>query len=152
LLKIPHAFQQLLSGEKRPTLCGAIPAFERMINKWNELKVYQPQTAPFINEGVDKLNCYSNRISSVPAYVLAMGMLITAFNCQLKLTVRLLKAMNPAMKLNHFHNYPTEKEAARQLFLREVSSFKFDPQTSLIDSFNSFAHIIIILWCPKHQK
>ncbi|KAJ7809484.1 hypothetical protein B0H14DRAFT_3481457 [Mycena olivaceomarginata] len=40
---IPHAFQQILSAEKTPTLGYALPAFEAMASKWEQLKNDRPE-------------------------------------------------------------------------------------------------------------
>ncbi|KAF9537663.1 hypothetical protein CPC08DRAFT_651679, partial [Agrocybe pediades] len=70
---VPEAFQQKLSAEKTPTLCNAVPAFDAMVSMW---KSYQTDMGyPFddaIQEGIDKLNAYHDRIRLVPAYTMSM--------------------------------------------------------------------------------
>ncbi|KAK7021712.1 hypothetical protein R3P38DRAFT_2367908, partial [Favolaschia claudopus] len=72
ILDVPHAFQQKLSAEKTPTLCNALPAFEAMIKKWEQMQDDFPEAASIIQKGIDKLNEYQDRIEDVPAYTLAM--------------------------------------------------------------------------------
>lgn len=71
--QVPHAFQQKLSAEKTPTLCNALPAFEAMINKWQQMQLDNPETADIIQKGLDKLGSYQDRLERVPAYILAMS-------------------------------------------------------------------------------
>ncbi|KAJ7691514.1 ribonuclease H-like domain-containing protein [Mycena olivaceomarginata] len=73
ILDVPHAFQQKLSAEKTPTLCNALPAFEAMINKWQQMQLDNPETADIIQKGLDKLGSYQDRLEHVPAYILAMS-------------------------------------------------------------------------------
>jgi hypothetical protein len=70
---VPHAFQQKLSAEKTPTLCNARPAFEAMINKWQQMQLDNPETADIIQKGLDKLGSYQDRLERVPAYILGMS-------------------------------------------------------------------------------
>ncbi|KAJ7772194.1 hypothetical protein B0H16DRAFT_1768743 [Mycena metata] len=72
ILEVPHAFQQKLSAEKTPTLGNALPAFEAMIKKWEQMQVDYPELADIIQKGLDKLGTYQERVERVPAYVLAM--------------------------------------------------------------------------------
>ncbi|KAK0217551.1 ribonuclease H-like domain-containing protein [Armillaria nabsnona] len=58
VLEIPHAFQQQLSAEKRPTLCDAIPSFAAMTSLWEEMKVRHPVLVPAIKAGLEKLSDY----------------------------------------------------------------------------------------------
>jgi hypothetical protein len=57
-----------------PTLCHALPAYEAMITKWQELKQTFPEASDIIQEGLDKLDIYENYTDLTPAYSLAMGM------------------------------------------------------------------------------
>ena len=73
VFKIPHAFQQRLSYEKTPTLCHAIPTFEAMLNMWGQYQQSHPETADIVENGLDKLRDYIDRLDNVPAYTIAMG-------------------------------------------------------------------------------
>ncbi|TFK17492.1 hypothetical protein FA15DRAFT_604971, partial [Coprinopsis marcescibilis] len=73
ILRVPHAFQQMLSHEATPTLHGALPSFQKMINWW---ELYQHEFLAFehiIEPGIMKLRDYIDEIKNVPAYTLAMG-------------------------------------------------------------------------------
>ncbi|KAJ6560605.1 ribonuclease H-like domain-containing protein, partial [Mycena vulgaris] len=72
ILSVPHAFQQRLSAEKTPTLGDALPAFEAMIKAWEKQQVSHPATAHIVQEGIDKLESYRDRVQDVPAYILSM--------------------------------------------------------------------------------
>ncbi|KAJ7849934.1 ribonuclease H-like domain-containing protein [Mycena leptocephala] len=68
----PHAFQQRLSAEKTPTLGDALPAFEAMISHWEKQQAQHPETAYIVQQGIDKLESYRQRVEDVPAYILSM--------------------------------------------------------------------------------
>lgn len=63
----------MLSAEKTPTLCAAIPAFEAMLHAWEVQQDEYPEATYIINDGLEKLREYQVRIDMVPAYTLAMG-------------------------------------------------------------------------------
>ena len=72
--QVPHAFQQKLSSEKTPTLCEALPSFQRMITTWEQYKQDMPEYAQIIEAGLSKLQTYFNLAIQVPAYQLAICM------------------------------------------------------------------------------
>ncbi|KAJ7253087.1 hypothetical protein B0H12DRAFT_1017709, partial [Mycena haematopus] len=72
ILAVPHAFQQLLSAEKTPTLGDALPSFEAMISRWEKQQNQYPETAHIVQQGIDKLASYRERVENVPAYILSM--------------------------------------------------------------------------------
>ena len=72
--KIPHAYQQIVSHEKIPTLCHTLPAFEALKQKWSEYIEENPEVTEIVQCGLDKLNKYSEYIEDIPAYILALGM------------------------------------------------------------------------------
>lgn len=72
-MQVPDAFQQLLSAEKTPTLCAAIPAFERLASNWKSLQAKHPSAHSTIQAGLDKLKIYNDRAQVVPAYIVAMS-------------------------------------------------------------------------------
>jgi hypothetical protein len=67
-----HAFQKRLSAEKTPTLGDALPAFEAMISQWEKQQVQHPETAHIVQQGIDKLESYRERVEDVPAYILSI--------------------------------------------------------------------------------
>jgi hypothetical protein len=73
--EIPHAFQQVLSYEKTPTLGNAIPAFEAMARSWETHQKKNPDFVDIVEEGLLKLEDYRARAEQVPAYTLAMSLL-----------------------------------------------------------------------------
>ncbi|KAJ6624133.1 hypothetical protein B0H10DRAFT_1785047, partial [Mycena sp. CBHHK59/15] len=87
ILSVPHAFQQRLSAEKTQTLGDALPAFEAMIKAWEKQQVSHPETVHIVQEGIDKLESYRDRVQDVPAYILLMRELnilfLFLFNCLL---------------------------------------------------------------------
>ncbi|KAK7036904.1 hypothetical protein R3P38DRAFT_3311620 [Favolaschia claudopus] len=68
--KALEVFKKIL--DKTPTLCHALPAFEAMIKKWEQMQVEFPEAYNIIQDGIDKLTSYQARIEDVPAYTLAM--------------------------------------------------------------------------------
>lgn len=73
LFQVPDAFQQKLSAEKTPTLCNAVPSFDAMITIWTEQQEnWGEPISSIIQDGIDKLTAYQDRISLNPAYTMAM--------------------------------------------------------------------------------
>ncbi|KAJ6571336.1 ribonuclease H-like domain-containing protein, partial [Mycena capillaripes] len=102
ILAVPHAFQQRLSTEKTPTLGDALPAFEAMIKAWQAQQVKYHETAHIVQQGIDKLELYRERVEHVPAYILSM-------------------LINPAIKLRWFEQHQPERvQEVKNLFLGEV--------------------------------
>jgi hypothetical protein len=74
-----NRIQQTFSAEKRPTLWRALPAIEELQTAW-EAKRDNPRFAVYrtaIKDGLTKLNKYYSRFDEKPAYILALGMLIS---------------------------------------------------------------------------
>ena len=76
ILDILHAFQQLLSLEKVPTLTYTIPFFGQLISslKKEQAKPELQVTYEIIQKGIDKLEDYESRLDSIPANILATCM------------------------------------------------------------------------------
>ena len=43
-----------------------------MIKAWERQQVSHPETAHVVQEGIDKLESYRDRVQDVPAYILSM--------------------------------------------------------------------------------
>jgi hypothetical protein len=65
-----------LGAEKTPTLCYSIFAYSQFIEKWNELVRRRPGFREFIRPGLEKLEDYSLHLDEVPAYTIAMGIVL----------------------------------------------------------------------------
>ncbi|KAJ7358519.1 hypothetical protein DFH08DRAFT_686901, partial [Mycena albidolilacea] len=89
ILSVPHTFQQRLSAEKTPTLGDALPAFEAMITAWEKQQVIYPETAHIVQQGIDKLESYRERVQDVPAYILSMREFNISFLCRCSPDVKL---------------------------------------------------------------
>lgn len=70
--QIPHSYQQLLSAEKTPTLCGTIPAFEGVIKTLEKFQEDNISAFQIVTAGIDKLEEYQNATADSPAYILAI--------------------------------------------------------------------------------
>lgn len=74
--QMPHAYQQVLSFEKTPTLCKALPTFEGLVTK---LKKYQhehddnPDIYYIVQCGITKLEEYWQETDTAPAYTLSIS-------------------------------------------------------------------------------
>jgi hypothetical protein len=55
------------------TLCYTIEAFSLLISRWEDMINEYEGWRPLIEPGLEKLDCYSQRLDQVPAYILAMG-------------------------------------------------------------------------------
>ncbi|KAF9036352.1 hypothetical protein BJ165DRAFT_631960 [Panaeolus papilionaceus] len=109
--QVPFDFQQALSTEKTPTLGYAIKFFNDMFSRWRELQTKYRKEDPnaseatVIQDGIDKLQDYYNRIDDVPAYVMAM-------------------VLNPELKLTYFEKCAPHKVApTKQLVLELLSPY-----------------------------
>lgn len=71
--QIPHAFQEILSGEKTPTLSYTIPSFSSFISSWEVLMEENPEWKAIIQPGLDKLEDYEEKLTEVN--LVAMGKL-----------------------------------------------------------------------------
>ncbi|KAK6971523.1 HAT family dimerization domain-containing protein, partial [Favolaschia claudopus] len=112
ILEVPHAFQQRLSAEKTPTLSYALPAFEAMASRWERMQEDRPEVSNIIQQGLDKLGSYQDRLERVPACTLAM-------------------TVDPQIKLRWFAKFRPEKiDWAKDLFKRELHKYKAEGNTS----------------------
>ena len=77
LYQIHFWFQQALSYEKTPTLCGMVAAFEGYVKSLKDLQTVldteQLYSRSIIDCGIEKVEEYSDRIWETPGYVLSMG-------------------------------------------------------------------------------
>jgi hypothetical protein len=61
-----------MSGESTPILCGAIPAFETFMSRWERIIVEHPRLKPLIQPGLDWAYMYYDRMDRTGAYIIAM--------------------------------------------------------------------------------
>jgi hypothetical protein len=73
-LRIPHQAQQILSAEKTPTLCLALPLYERMISMFKNLERARPKIAHAVRSARVYLEDYLALSRKTRAYGLAIGM------------------------------------------------------------------------------
>ncbi len=73
-LSLPHAVQELVSGEKTPTLSIVLPAYERLIYLFGLLSKKLPKLAHAIQASIKKLDKYLAKTRKTRIYALAMGM------------------------------------------------------------------------------
>lgn len=74
-MQVPDAFLQMLSSEKIPTLCNALPAFSALLRAWRTMRDddrWGQKVQDVIQDGIDKIEGYQARIEQVPAYILTM--------------------------------------------------------------------------------
>ncbi|KAF8950977.1 hypothetical protein BDZ97DRAFT_1623554, partial [Flammula alnicola] len=74
VLQVAHLAQELLSAERTPTLSMALPVFETLISKWQELGSTIPELKHFIDLGVSKLEEYLEKTRKTRMYALSMSM------------------------------------------------------------------------------
>jgi len=72
ILESPHTAQELLSGEKVPTLALAIPAFEKLVESWVEKQKAIPMLSHYIGVGIAKIQEYIQKGRASRIYALAM--------------------------------------------------------------------------------
>jgi len=76
LLQKAHVGQQMLSGDRYPTLYKAIPALEHLQSEWEALQDNYNLEDPMYNvlqAGLDKLAIYYLKMESTDAYGNAMS-------------------------------------------------------------------------------
>jgi hypothetical protein len=73
--QIPHAFQEILSGEKTPTLSYSIPSYSSFISCWESLVEDNPEWEGIIQPGLKKLSSYEDRLTET--HLAAMGKLLS---------------------------------------------------------------------------
>ena len=69
-----------MSSEKTPILSGAIPAFEMLMTKWEQL-AENPLLKPMVQEGLNLTYKYYNQMDHTRAYVVAMCKYIISSSC-----------------------------------------------------------------------
>ncbi|KAI0739236.1 hypothetical protein C8Q80DRAFT_1113054, partial [Daedaleopsis nitida] len=79
-LKFPHSVQELLSGKQTPTVCVAIPAYEKLLEILKLAMKCYPKIVHAIRTTFDALTIYMNLGCCTCVYTLAM-LLNPAFKC-----------------------------------------------------------------------
>jgi hypothetical protein len=72
-LRIPHQAQQVLSAEKTPTLCFALPLYERMIEVFKNVERGRPKIAHAVRSARQYLENYLALSRKTRAYSLAIS-------------------------------------------------------------------------------
>jgi hypothetical protein len=87
-LLFPHKVQELVSGEKTPTLSFVLPAYEDLLValKREHTTGQLIRISHAVNTAVSKLETYLNTARKNPIYAIAMGMHCSIFFQDLKYT------------------------------------------------------------------
>lgn len=121
LQQVPHAFQQLLSEDKTPSLGKTLPAFEALKRKWEELGIKYPAIDHVIQPGLEKLQNYRELADVVPAYVMAMGKKNDNYLTSASLNIP-SSVLSPSERLVYYEQHdPTNLASTKQLFIEVVS-------------------------------
>ncbi|KAJ7764184.1 hypothetical protein DFH07DRAFT_738399, partial [Mycena maculata] len=72
-LQVPHLVQEIVSGEKTPTLSFALPLYEKLIVMLKDLRKDLDELSIGINGTIRKLEEYLNMSRRTKIYSLAMG-------------------------------------------------------------------------------
>ncbi|KAH9954168.1 hypothetical protein BGW80DRAFT_1467994 [Lactifluus volemus] len=75
ILQIPHAFQQVLSAEKTPTLWRTLPAFDNLIKGLKshlKLRTTPLDAISIVEDAIEKPDDYKEEIEDIPAYALSL--------------------------------------------------------------------------------
>ncbi len=73
--QIPHRVQQVMSGERTPILCGAIPAFEIFMSKWDQIiEVFDAgsRLVMYAQAGLEWAHKYYACMDRTQAYIITM--------------------------------------------------------------------------------
>ncbi|KAJ8092262.1 hypothetical protein PM082_024093 [Marasmius tenuissimus] len=66
------AFQQSLSTDKTPTLCDYLPNIHCVITRWTTQQQLYPHLSDAIQQGINNMKEYQDKISTVDVYSLAL--------------------------------------------------------------------------------
>lgn len=126
VLQVAHLAQELLSAERTPTLSMALPVFETLITKWQELSVTIPELKHFIDIGISKLEEYLAKTRKTRIYALSMS--TSCHNFVNSLLETTLLVLNPGQKFNWLKAHDDKPESdsnyeqnARKWILEAVS-------------------------------
>ncbi|KII82783.1 hypothetical protein PLICRDRAFT_58629 [Plicaturopsis crispa FD-325 SS-3] len=72
-LAIPHSVQELLSGQKTPTLSAVLPAYEELLEMLKLFRVQTPRLAHMADAAIAKIEEYVARSRKTKIYALAMS-------------------------------------------------------------------------------
>ncbi|KII93741.1 hypothetical protein PLICRDRAFT_101142, partial [Plicaturopsis crispa FD-325 SS-3] len=104
-LAIPHSVQELLSGQKTPTLSAVLPAYEELLEMLKLFRVQTPRLAHMADAAIAKIEEYVARSRKTKIYALAM-------------------IINPTSKLSWIEEHWSSEEAqeARESMYKAVRS------------------------------
>jgi len=108
-----------------------------MVQKWIEKQEEDPETHAIIQQGLNKLNVYHERVNLVPAYVVAMSKFSQFEPLQYLYLQISNQVLSPSMKLQHYtKTAPGKVQWAKELFICEVSNCQqpYTSQLTLIDA------------------
>ena len=120
-----------------------------MIQKWIEKQEEDPEMHAIIQQGLDKLDAYRERVNLVPAYVMAMSKFSQFGPLWYLYLWTSNQVLTLSMKLQHYaKTAPGKVQWAKELFIREVSNCQqsYTSQLTLIDAtipprtYSHFAH------------
>lgn len=121
--QIPHSYQQLLSAEKTPTICGTVPAFEGLIKTLREYQYKNISAIDIIKPGIKKLEDYHAETAFVPAYTLAICKFLISHKQHLLIITQVL---DPSENLGWFREYrPDEVSMVKDMLYEAVSLIIF---------------------------
>ncbi|KIO26788.1 hypothetical protein M407DRAFT_234245, partial [Tulasnella calospora MUT 4182] len=138
VLMSTHLVQELLSGEKTPTLGIAFPAYELLLENWKQLSTSIPELSHAISAAITKIAEYvaHSRKSHLPT--IAMGMssaMLWVRNLVHLIFLSYGTVLNPASKMTWMEKAWSSEEVseAKQTVINAVSNFVasfFNPLTS----------------------
>ena len=67
-----HCVQHVMLSESTPILCGAIPAFEKFMSKWEGMMEHFPNSKLYIKEGLNCVFKYYAQLDHTNAYIITM--------------------------------------------------------------------------------
>jgi len=121
ILQSPHTAQELLSGEKVPTLAMAIPAFEKLVASWIEKQKAIPMLSHYIGVGIAKIQEYVEKGRASRIYALAMSKFLVTSSFVL---FTISSVIHPSYKLTWIQEHWSTLEAmnAREWMVDAVGS------------------------------
>ena len=70
--QVPHDFQEVMSADSTPILCGAVPSFELFMTRWEMMAKDFPKLKKYVEPGLKCAYDYYGRMDHTRAYIITM--------------------------------------------------------------------------------
>lgn len=113
VLEVPHTAQEPSSSEHIPTLLMALPAYEELAAKWQELQGMIWELSHYIGVGLERLEQYHDKGHKTHIYALSMSMWISYFSFYSTNHETQCLVINPYSKLEWIKRHWSDSDACQ---------------------------------------